>query len=111
MKISNKFTTTYVQEAGISRVDIDPLLARETNTFCPLISVVECTQNNRTAARVVLHQGLVFSVEQARKVGLVLEAAGRLCAMAEDYGSLHRAWLCSYGKPFGVYASHSKAIH
>ncbi|BFM20483.1 hypothetical protein [Gilvimarinus japonicus] len=112
MTLSNKFKTDFIASKHGNRVDIDPIICDEGALFHPMISVVEFTDKGTQKLSVTVNGNYNLNAEKARKVGLVLEAAGRLCAMAEDHGSLQRAWFYSFCKPRLVAVNNqSTALH
>ena len=112
MRLTNTFKTHFVTTATGNRVDIDPGVCSGRDDFHPMISVIEIASGATQKHIVTVHQSFGLSAEQSRKFGLVIEAAGRLCASAEDYGSLQRAWFYSFCKPRLVAVNNqSNAVH
>lgn len=112
MTLNSQYKTKFSKKSNGNQVDIDPNLGGDHQHFCPMVSVVEITNGKNLKRVVTVRPNFAFSAEQARKLGLVIEAAGRLCAMAEDYGSLQRAWFYSFCKPQLVAVNNaSTAIH
>lgn len=112
MPISNRYATHYKKIQGGACVEIDPQLHETAKPFKPLIRVIEYQgHDGKQAVRVVSATDLALTVEQARKFGMVVTAAGHLCALAEDYGSLERAWFYSHCKPHAVVTNLKKSIH